>query len=390
MGTQQDVIIIGAGAAGLFCAIQAGKRGRSTLILERTATAAKKVALSGGGRCNFTNLHAGPDHFICRNPHFVKAALARFTPRDFADLLTEHGIGYHEKTAGQLFCDDSAHAITQMLRKECAAAKVEILFGCDIDAIRKEERFLVNTNRGSFESHSLVIATGGLSYPQIGATDFGYRIAEQFGLRIEPTRPALVPLVLSKEEQVFFGQLSGISVEAAVQLDKQKFRDSLLFTHRGLSGPAILQISSYWNPGETIAIDLAPGQDVSDFFSRQRDSNRELKTLLSRYWPERFAKLWTDRYAVSKPIRQYSNKELRAIEERIHAWKITPAGTEGYRKAEVTAGGVATDELSSKTMQARNTPGLFFIGEVMDVTGQLGGFNFQWAWASAFAAGQAV
>ena len=390
MGTHQDVIIIGAGAAGLFCAIQAGKRGRSTLILERTATAAKKVALSGGGRCNFTNLHAGPDHFICRNPHFVKAALARFTPRDFADLLTEHGIGYHEKTAGQLFCDDSAHAITQMLRKECAAAKVNILFGCDIGAIRKEERFLINTNRGSFESHSLVIATGGLSYPQIGATDFGYRIAEQFGLRIEPTRPALVPLVLSKEEQAFFDQLSGIAVEAAVQLDKWKFRDSLLFTHRGLSGPAILQISSYWNPGETIAIDLAPGQDVSGFFSRPRNSNRELKTLLSRYWPERFAKLWTDRYAASKPIRQYSNKELRAIEERIHAWKITPVGTEGFRKAEVTAGGVATDELSSKTMQARNTPGLFFIGEVMDVTGQLGGFNFQWAWASAFAAGQAV
>lgn len=390
MRTQQDVIIIGAGASGLFCATQAGKRGRSTLVLERASTMAKKIALSGGGRCNFTNLHAGPDHFICRNPHFVKAALARFTPRDFVDLLTHHGIGYHEKTAGQLFCDDSARAIIQMLRKECAAANVEILFNCNVDAIRKDGRFLVDTNRGSFESGSLVIATGGLSYPQIGATDFGYRIAEKFGLRIEPTRPALVPLVFSKEDQGLFSPLSGIAIDTAVRLDTRKFRGSLLFTHRGLSGPAILQISSYWNPGETIDIDLAPGQELEELFSQQRTSSRELKTLLSRYWPERFAKLWTDRYAISKPMRRYSNKELRAIEAQIHAWQITPAGTEGYRKAEVTAGGVDTNALSSKTLQARQVPGLYFIGEVLDVTGQLGGFNCQWAWASGFAAGQVV
>jgi predicted Rossmann fold flavoprotein len=390
MRTQRDVIIIGAGAAGLFCAIQAGRRGRSVLVLERAATGAKKVSISGGGRCNFTNLHTRPDHFICRNPHFVKAALARFTPRDFIDLVKKHGIGYHEKTAGQIFCDDSASAIIQMLLKECAAANVEILLNCEPDTIRKDGRFLVDTNRGCFEGHSLVIATGGLSYPQIGATDLGYRIAKQFGLRIEPTRPALVPLILSKEDQAFFSPLSGIALEAAVQLGKRKFKDSLLFTHRGFSGPVILQISSYWNPGETIVVDLAPGQDVAELFLQQRNSARELKTLLSHYWPERFAKLWTERYAVSKPMRHYSNKELRAIEAHLHGWQITPAGTEGYRKAEVTAGGVDTAELSSQTMETRRVPGLYFVGEVMDVTGQLGGFNFQWAWASAFAAGQAV
>ena len=390
MRMQRDVIVIGAGAAGLFCALQAGRRGRSVLVLERMASAGKKIAVSGGGRCNFTNLHAGPEHFICRNPHFVKAALARFTPLDFVSLLDRHGIAYHEKADGQLFCNGNAGAITRMLQSECAAVKAGFLFNCNIDRIRKDGRFLIESNCGSFESDSLVIATGGLSYPQIGATDFGYRIAEQFGLRLEPTRPALVPLVFSKADQEFFASLSGISLEAAVRINKRLFQDKLLFTHRGLSGPAILQVSGYWNPGETITLDLAPGQDVGAIFAQNRKSSQELKTVLSRYWPERFAKLWTSSYAPSKPLRLYARKEFLAIEEQMHCWQVTPAGTEGYRKAEVTAGGVDTHELSSQTMEVRNVPGLFFVGEVVDVTGQLGGFNFQWAWASAFAAGWAV
>jgi predicted Rossmann fold flavoprotein len=389
-GMQRDVIIIGAGAAGLFCAIQAGKRGRSTLVLERAAAPGKKISISGGGRCNFTNLHTRPDHFICGNPHFLKAALARFPPQDFVTLVEKHGIAYQEKKAGQLFCRDSSREIARLLDEECAEAQVETIVNCAVRAVTKEGRFLVETNLGRFEGNSLVIATGGLSFPQAGATDFGYCIARQFGLRIEPARPALVPFTLSKEDVPLFRHLSGVSLDAAVKLRGQKFRDDLLFTHRGLSGPAMLQISSYWNPGETIEIDLLPDIRMSDLFSEDRNSARELKTVLRRYWPERFAKFWTDQYAVSKPLCRYSNRELRAIEERLHAWRITPAGTEGYRKAEVTAGGVDTDELSSQTMEARRERGLYFIGEVVDVTGQLGGFNFQWAWASAFAAGQAV
>jgi predicted Rossmann fold flavoprotein len=374
----------------LFCAIQAGKRGRSVLVLEHTAAAGKKISISGGRRCNFTNLHIGSDHFICRNPHFVKAALARFTPQDFIALIEKHGIAYHEKRAGQLFCNDSSFEIIRMLHKECTDAGAEILLNCAVGAVKKDGRFLVETHLGPFECSSLVIATGGLSLPQAGATDFGYRIAQQFGLRVEPTRPALVPFMIDEKDLSHFRNLSGISMEVAVRLQGEEFRDSLLFTHRGLSGPAILQISSYWNPGEAIEIDWMPDNNGAELFSKERNSAQELKTLLSRYWSERFAKIWTERYAVSKPLRQYSNREWRAIEDRIHFWKIIPAGTEGYIKAEVTAGGVDTNELSSQTMESRNVPGLFFIGEVVDVTGQLGGFNFHWAWSSAFSAGQAV
>jgi predicted Rossmann fold flavoprotein len=389
-GMKRDVIIIGGGAAGLFCAIQAGNRRRSTLVLERASAIGHKIAISGGGRCNFTNLHAGPNHFICRNPHFVKAALARFSPQDFVARVEKHGIAYCEKKAGQLFGADGAHEIVRMLQKECADARVEILCNCSVSAVRKENSFLVETNLGRFECRSLVIATGGLSFPAAGATDFGYRIARQFGLCIEATKPALVPFILPKEDQTDCRHLSGASLEAAVRLGGEEFRDNLLFTHRGLSGPAILQISSYWNPGESIEVDLLPGFNIGELFSEYRNSGKELKTLLSRYWPERFTKFWTERYAASKALRHYSNRELDAIEKRIHCWQIKPAGTEGYRKAEVTAGGVDAGELSSQTMESRRVRGLYFVGEVVDVTGQLGGFNLQWAWSSGFAAGQAV
>ena len=385
-----DVIIIGAGAAGLFCAIQAGKRGRRVLVLERAAVPATKISISGGGRCNFTNLHAGPEHFICRNPHFAKAALARFTPGDFVALVEKHGIAYYEKKGGQLFCRDGSGEIVRMLEEECATAGVEIRVHCSVKAVKNESRFLVETNLGAFHSDSLVVATGGLAFPQIGATDFGYCLARQFGLRTEPVRPALVPLTLSGEDLPNFRRLSGVSLDVTVRNNAREFRDSLLFTHRGLSGPAILQISSYWNPGETLEIDLLPGIRMPDLLSEDRSGARELKTVLSRYWPERFARFWTGQYGVPGPLSRLSNRELRAVDDRLHAWKITPAGTEGYRKAEVTGGGVDTDELSSRTMEALRVPGLYCVGEVVDVTGQLGGFNFQWAWASAFAAGHSV
>jgi predicted Rossmann fold flavoprotein len=390
MQTDWDVIIIGAGAAGLFCAKQAAKRGRSTLVLERGAIAGRKIALSGGGRCNFTNLNAGPEHFICTNLHFVKAALARFTPHDFLEMIENHGIGFQEKSAGQLFCRDSAKAIVRFLLQECAASAVTIRTGCEIKEIRKEQRFLIETNSNRLTCQSLVVATGGLSYPQVGATDFGYRIAEQFGLSVIPARPALAPFLFSKEDRIRFCHLSGISLDVSVRLGKREFRDAMLFTHRGLSGPAILQISSYWSPPMVVQIDLMPGRKLEGLFIEERSSAKELKTILSRYWPERFSKFWTEHCGIFKPMRQYSDRELRKIEEQIHAWRIIPAGTEGYHIAEVTAGGVDTHELSSQTMEARRQPGLYFIGEVVDVTGQLGGFNLQWAWSSGYSAGQAV
>jgi predicted Rossmann fold flavoprotein len=386
----KDVIVIGGGAAGLFCAIQAGKRGRSTLVLERARTAGKKIAISGGGRCNFTNLHTGPANFICGNPHFHKSALARFTPHDFLSLIEKHGIAYHEKKAGQLFCDGSSQEVIRMLHEECAGAGAEILLNCDVCEVERESRFIIKTNLGRFECEALVIATGGLSLPQVGATDFGYRLARQFGLRVAPVKPALVPFTLAGEERELLLPLSGISMEALVRLRDESFREKILFTHRGLSGPAVLQISSYWNEGDTIEIDLLPDGSADELLAKDRDSSKELKTLLSRHWPQRFAKAWAEIHAESRPLRQYSNRELCAISGKVHHWRITPAGTEGYGKAEVTAGGVETDELSSQTMEARRAPGLFFIGEVVDVTGHLGGFNFQWAWASGFAAGQAV
>ncbi len=388
---KKDVIVIGAGAAGLFCALTAGQRGRSVLVLEHAEKVGKKILISGGGRCNFTNLHTAPENFISRNPNFHKSALARYTPGDFIELVRKHRIAYHEKKLGQLFCNESSQQIVAMLMDECSRARVETRVNCRVDSVDKTgDSFVVKTNQGRFESEALIVATGGLSIPKMGATDFGHRLARRFGLKVTQTKPALVPLTLAEKDRQVFTPLSGISVDAMVKSGNQSFHENILLTHQGLSGPAILQISSYWNSGGEIEIDLLPDGDADILLSAERDSQKELKTLLAQFWPQRFAQAWAAINGDSKPMRQYSNKELRAIAERIHRWRITPDGTEGYRKAEVTGGGVDTDELSSKTMEARQVAGLFFIGEVVDVTGHLGGFNFQWAWASGFAAGQSV
>lgn len=386
-----DVIVIGGGAAGLFCALTAGQRRRSVLVLEHAEKVGKKILISGGGRCNFTNLHTAPDNFLSSNPNFHKSALARFTPQDFMELVKKHRIAFHEKKLGQLFCNESSQQILEMLLDECRLTNVEIRVNCQVQSVEKlGDTFVVETSQGRFESESLVVATGGLSIPKMGATDFGHRLARQFGLKVTEMRPALVPFTLAEGDRKILSPLSGISVDALAKFGKRQFRENILVTHQGLSGPAILQISSYWKPGEAIEIDLLPEADAEALLTSERDSGKELKTVLSQIWPQRFAQAWATIQGGSKPMRQYSNKELRTIAERIHRWRLTPNGTEGYRKAEVTAGGVNTDELSSKTMESRHVPGLFFIGEVVDVTGQLGGFNFQWAWASGFAAGQSA
>ena len=350
----------------------------------------KKIAISGGGRCNFTNLHTNPDNFVSANPHFCKSALARYTPADFISLVEKHGIAYHEKKLGQLFCDGSSQQIIDLLLRECQTAGVEIRCGCQVLNVKKAERFSVLTNQGTFDSSSLVIATGGLSIAPLGATDFGYQIARQFGLRIEETRPGLVPFTLTSRMLKQLTKLSGVSLDALVSCDGKDFRENILFTHRGLSGPAILQISSYWKPGTPISIDLLPDEDVLGMLTAGQSSDIGLASLLSRRLPKRFAEVWCQLFAATRPLKQYNSRELKDIAERLHDLQITPAGTEGFKKAEVTAGGVSTTELSSQTMEAKRVPGLYFIGEVVDVTGQLGGYNFQWAWASGFAAGQAA
>lgn len=388
--TKKDVIVIGGGAAGLLCAIEAGKRGRSCLVLEHADRVGKKIAISGGGRCNFTNIYSSAQNFLSANPNFVKSALARYAPQDFIALVEKHRIAYHEKKLGQLFCDESSRLIIEMLLNESEAAKVEIRLNCQVRRVEKETGFMVETNHGRFASDSLVIATGGLSIPPIGATDFGYRLARQFGLRIRETRPALVPLIFAANALQDLKALSGISIDALVACDGVDFRENILLTHRGLSGPAILQISSYWTKGETLSIDLLPGRDAHEVLAVRRQSEVELANLLSQYLPRRFAHAWCDLYAPSRPLKSYSTKEIEEIARRLRDWRLKPDGTEGYRKAEVTLGGVDTDELSSKTMEAKRVSGLYFIGEVVDVTGHLGGHNFQWAWASGFAAGQYV
>ena len=386
-----DVIIIGGGAAGLFCAITAGQRGRRVLVLEHAERVGKKIAISGGGRCNFTNLYSNPESFLSANPHFCKSALARYTPTDFIRLVEQHGIAYHEKKLGQLFCDGSSQQIIDMLLHECEAAGVKVCCGAEVVKINKlSDEFELETNTASHHCNSLVIATGGISIPPLGATDFGYRIAKQFGLQLEQPRPALVPLTLPTDMQKRLTPLSGVSVDVLVSCDGNKFRENLLITHRGLSGPAILQISSYWRPGESLSINLLPEHDALGLLIRERGSEVELANLLSRYLPKRFARAWCELFARSKPLKQYDSLELKRIAEQLQGLTITPAGTEGFKKAEVTAGGVSTKELSSQTMEAKRVPGLYFIGEVVDVTGHLGGHNFQWAWASAFAAGNAV
>lgn len=382
-----DALILGGGAAGLLCAAEAGKRGRRVAVLELAGRAGKKILISGGGRCNFTNLHCRPENFLSANEHFAKSALARYTPSDFIALVEKHRIPYHEKTLGQLFCDRSAHDITDMLEAECRDAGVQIFLNVKTQEVLHGSEFLVRTDSGEFRAPVLVVATGGLSIPKMGATSLGYQLARQFGLKIVTPRPALVPLVLSKHDQRHFCDLAGVSTGVAVSTGHHTFREKMLFTHRGLSGPAILQISSYWEKSKPLCIDLAPDRDISSSIRRARIRNlAAARAAFLGVLPHRFAERWLELLAP----RSWTNQDLDAFERAVHAWTISPVDTEGFEKAEVTAGGVDTDELSSKTMEARTVRGLFFIGEVVDVTGHLGGFNFQWAWASGAAAGRAL
>lgn len=387
---EKDVIIIGAGAAGLICAQEAGKRGRSVLVLDHSQKIGSKIRVSGGGRCNFTNLHVSPEHYLSQNPHFCKSALSRFRPEDFTSLLTRHRISFHEKEAGQLFCNESSSEIIRMLRAECEKVGAGFLLGCTIKTVKQDGLFIVATDRGTFQSRSLVIATGGLSYPKIGASDFGLRIAEQFMITVIPPRPGLVPLTFSDKDRGLWKDLSGVSINVRVSVGSISFQGSLLFTHRGLSGPAILQISSYWNPGEAVSINFLPNINAHELLLQNRRSRKELHNLLSRYLPSRFIHTWCRYFELDKQVCQFTDKKLSDTAEKLHVWEIHPAGTEGYSSAEVTVGGIDTNEVSSKTMGAKNVSGLYFIGEVLDVTGQLGGYNLHWAWASGHAAGQYV
>jgi len=383
-----DVIVLGGGAAGLMCAIEAGKRGRRVAVLERADRVGKKILISGGGRCNFTNLYCKPENFLSANPHFCKSALARYTPTDFIALVARHGIAYHEKAKGQLFCDGSAREIVGMLEEECRRVHVQICVGVPVDQVGRGERFELRAGDQQFASDSVVVATGGLSIPKIGATSFGYDVARKFNLKMRSCYPGLVPLTFEAAERRRLVELAGVACEARVACDSQVFQDKMLFTHRGLSGPAILQISSYWNQTSPLTIDLAPNRRVTESV-RESAGRRDLaamKAALRTVLPQRLS----DRWLSMHPITEWTNVALDRWETELHRWEIRPAGTEGFEKAEVTVGGVDTDELSSKTMECKRVPGLYFIGEVVDVTGQLGGFNFQWAWASGYAAGQVV
>jgi predicted Rossmann fold flavoprotein len=383
-----DVIVIGGGAAGLMCAFTAGRRGRHVALFESNPRVGLKIAISGGGRCNFTNLFATPDNFISGNPRFCASALARYTPQDFIALVEKHRIPFHEKKLGQLFCDSSSRQIIEMLLAECAIAEVEVRCSCRVESVEKRDRFSLGTNLGTLECDSLVIATGGLSLPRLGASDFGYRIAEEFGIKSTGTRPGLVPFTLSEEERTVFAPLSGVALPVVARADTASFAEAMLITHRGLSGPAILQISSYWREGESVTLDLLPQHPGSDWLLANRGARTPVEELLAREWPTRFAAAWCARYASPKPLSQTRAADLEQVARRVHHWPLHPDGTEGYPKAEVTVGGIDTSELSSKTMETRRVPGLYFIGEVVDVTGWLGGYNFQWAWASGHAAGE--
>ena len=385
---QFDVIVIGGGAAGLMCAIEAGKRGRRVAVLERADRLGRKILISGGGRCNFTNIHCQPENFISSNPHFARSALARYTPSDFIGLLEKHRISYHEKTLGQLFCDHSARDIVQMLETESGAAGTRIFLNTNVEEVTFTTEFVVRTEKDEFHANVLVVATGGLSIPKIGATSFGYDLARQFGLKIREPWPGLVPLVFGEDDHSRYCECAGISAEVIAACNGERFAEKMLITHRGLSGPAILQVSSYWRKLEPVVIDLAPGNEITATFADPHVARnmRSLRAALRRILPSRFAYRWLEAHVPAA----WTNRSLADLEREIHAWRITPAGTEGYEKAEVTAGGVDTDELSPKTMESCRVSGLFFIGEVVDVTGHLGGFNFQWAWASGAAAGRAL
>nr|WP_263426063.1 NAD(P)/FAD-dependent oxidoreductase [Stutzerimonas balearica] len=389
-----EVIIIGAGAAGLMCAATAAARGRQVLLLDHANKAGKKILMSGGGRCNFTNLYTEPANFLSGNPHFCKSALARYTQWDFIELVARHGVPYHEKKLGQLFCDHKSSDILAMLLAECTETGVELRLDTSVQAIeRVEGGYRLQTSAGAAHCQSLVIATGGLSIPTLGATGFGYQVARQFGHTVLPTRAGLVPFTVTDPAlKALCSELSGTSVDCVVSCNGQSFRENLLFTHRGLSGPAMLQISSYWQPGDELVIDLLPGLDALAWLQEQALArpNIELKTLLADVFTRKLAVLLCDSWFASRALKQYAPAELREVAERLGSWRLVPAGTEGYRTAEVTLGGVDTREVSSKTMESQKSPGLYFIGEVLDVTGQLGGFNFQWAWASGHAAGEVV
>jgi predicted Rossmann fold flavoprotein len=385
-----DVIIIGAGAAGLMCALEAGRCGRSVLLLEGNTSIGEKIRISGGGRCNFTNLHASPYNFLSSNPHFCRSALARYTPDDFIRFIEEHGIAYHEKIYGQLFCDGSAIQITEALHRDCSGVGVQFMTGRRVEMVEKTDHFSVVTDSSTLISKKVVIATGGLSIPSLGATDFGYRIAEKFDIQVVTPKPGLVPFVLRENDRLLCRELSGVSVPVTISSGRMAFSENMLFTHQGISGPAVLQISSYWNPGEEIVIDLLPDIDIENEFEMHRQSTKEIKTVLSDFLPKRFAEAWCRTQSMSSMVQHTKKKEIQNIAHHLHHWILQPEKTEGFLKAEVTVGGVDTSELSSKTMETKKIPGLYFIGEVVDVTGQLGGFNFQWAWASGAAAGKAI
>lgn len=393
-----DVIVIGGGAAGLMCALTAGQRGRRVLLIEHAKRVGSKILMSGGGRCNFTNTGAAPANYLSNNPHFCKSALARYRPADFIELVERHRIAWHEKELGQLFCDDSAKRIVRMLLDECNAAGVVIRTGCTIERVlhgvddNEHAPFRVHANLGTYASAALVVASGGLSIPSMGASGFGYELARQFGHRVLPTRAGLVPLTLSGKHQERLSDLSGVALPVIASCNGQSFHNFMLITHRGISGPAILQISSYWQPGDDLRLDLLPGTDVlAQLQQAQRERPAsELKTVLGEWLPKRFAQRLCEVWLSNRPIKQFNPPQLREIADVLQHWPLVASGTEGYRTAEVTLGGVDTDQISSSTMQSRLVPGLYFVGEVLDVTGWLGGYNFQWAWASAHAAGMAV
>ena len=389
-----DVVIIGAGAAGLMCAIEAAKRGRRVFVLDSANKAGKKILMSGGGRCNFTNYSVESDNFISDNRHFCKSALSRFSQWDFLALIERYKIPFHERSHGQLFCNDSAKDILAMLLNECNKAKVNIHLNCKIQSINKESDtlFQIKTGTEDIQCQSLVVATGGLSIPKMGATAFGYQLAEQFNINVIPTSAALVPFTLQPRDKDKYSPLSGIAVPCILSNKKQSFKENILFTHRGLSGPAILQISSYWQPGEEVVVNFLPDMDVMDMLLAKRDNkiNMQLKNILSEWLPRRLVEVLIDLQLLSVSLQDISNSQLKEISSFIHRWQIKPNSTEGYRTAEVTLGGVDCAEISSKTMQCNNVSGLYFIGEVLDVTGWLGGYNFQWAWSSGWCAGQYV
>ena len=387
-----DVIVIGAGAAGLMCAMEAGKRGRNVVILEKANKPGKKILMSGGGRCNFTNYHISPENYISHNPHFCKSALSRYTQWHFIDLVRKHHVPFHEKTLGQLFCDHKSHDILNLLLAECEQSLVEIRLNTQVENIEKlsDHHFKITSSRGNFHCQSLVIASGGLSIPSMGSSPFGYEIAEQFGIKVWPTRAGLVPFTLRAEEMKSLSLLSGISVDSLVASERSQFRENILFTHHGLSGPAILQTSSYWEEGESLTINMLPNKDLFEILKsdKQQQPQKQLNSMLAAHFPKRLVEIFLEAGITECKMASFSHQKLEEIAEKFHTWVVKPSGTEGYRIAEVTLGGVDCHALSSKTMESIDVPGLFFVGEALDVTGWLGGYNFQWAWSSGWAAGQ--